>query len=142
MINRVLVVTASQLAMIGVLFSCQGVKTDAAKELGLLSGRILRIAVSEEKGKPVDIVDTVGISFFLSQLRRLDSRTEKGARTQFYLTIYQTGTKGAYGSGVVSLRMGRSCIGPLASDSEEAVRWYFENDSLYDFFERRLQGSR
>ena len=125
------------IVIIVIFSSCQQ-KDDAAKELDLTSQQILRISITDRDGKTVDIVDSSDIQFFLAQLRSLPTHTEGMVNNEFSITVYKGFDDVTHKYHVVSLRMGKDCIGPMVPTSDAVTRWYFENDSLYKFISSKL----
>ncbi len=110
---------------------------DPVKEMGLDLQDVGRIDIQNHQNKIVEIVDSSEIQYFLAQVHSLPSREEGNVNNEFYLTIY-TSVK----PGIMSLKMGRECIGPLIPDSDIAARWYFANDSLYNFISGKFRHGR
>jgi len=121
-------------AIILAILGCRG---DAPRGMDLDLKDVGRIDIQNRQNKVVEIVDSSEIQDFLAQLRSLPSREEGNVNNEFYLTIYMGGKPG-----ILSLKMGKDCIGPLIPDSEIATRWYFANDSLYNFITGKFRHGR
>jgi hypothetical protein len=119
-----------------IIFAISGCQGDAAKGMDLDLQEIGRIDIQNSQNKIVEIVDSSEIKFFLAQVRSLPTREERNVKSEFYLTLYTGGEPS-----IVSLKMGRECIGPLIPDSEVATRWYFKNDSLYNIISGKFRRS-
>jgi len=124
-----------------VLTGCASEEGEAVKELELANQAILRISVTDRNNKNLDIPDSAGIHFFLSQLRSLSARTEGNVNNEFYITFYKGYDEIGRRWRVTNLRMGKNCIGPMVPSSDSAKRWYFENDSLYNFINGKFRQS-
>ena len=129
--------------LILLLTGCKSNEGEAVKDLDLANRKIQRITIADSSHKNVDIADSTGINFFLSQLSSLSARMEGNVHNEFYVTFFKGYDEADRSWHVTTFRMGKYCIGPMAPSSDVVKRWYFENDSLYNFINDRFhKGSK
>jgi hypothetical protein len=125
------------------LAGCKSHEGEAIKDLDLANRTIYRISIADSSHKYVDIADSAGIKYFLGQLNSLSPHMEGNVYNEFYVTFYKGYDESDHSWHVTTLRMGKDCIGPMVSSSDVVKRWYFENDSLYNFINDKFhKGSK
>ncbi|MBI5477072.1 MAG: hypothetical protein HY964_10105 [Ignavibacteriales bacterium] len=121
------------------MIGCNSHEGEAAKDLAIADQSILRISINNRNNKIVDLTDSADIQYFLSQLRSLTARKEANVNNEFHITFYKKYDEIDHQRHITTLRMSKDCIGPMVPSSEVANRWYFENDSLYNFIINKYQ---
>lgn len=121
---------------------CTTHENDARQSLHIDNQKILRISITDRARRTVDLVDSGDIGFFLAQLTSLTPRVEENVRNEYDLTLYKEYDDARHMWHMTTLRMGLECIGPLTPASEGVTRWYFRNDSLYNFIRNKFSGGR
>lgn len=124
------------------LIGCKSERGDAANDLDLANQTIVRISITDRNHRTLDIVDSAGIHYFLAHLNSLSARAEGDVDNEFDLTVYKAYDEIGHKWHITSLRMGKSCIGPMVPASDVATRWYFEYDSLYNFIGDKFHQDR
>ena len=138
-----------QVGICALISGCGSEREDALKGLDLKDYSVGRISFTNRSQQTVDLNDSTETQFFIRQLIGLSSRREENVNNEFDITVYKEKPETpdifkpklpvpprVY---VSSLRMGKDCIGPMVPASEEARRWYFENDSLYTLIKGKFQ---
>jgi hypothetical protein len=135
--TNILLIT--HLALIIGLIGCNSHEGNAAKDLDLADQTILRISINDRNNKIVDITDSMDIQYFLAQLLSLTARKEGNVKNEFHITFYQKYDEIDHQRHITTLRMSKDCIGPMVPSTEVVTRWYFENDSLYNFIIKKFR---